>query len=105
MHASECRITEPDTGAADGVSVETTASVSVGGGAPVVLASYDAPFIVPRGSDVVVTVDNVLARDAGVDPELAASGAEVEAPAIAGLAALALGLLLTVAARPRRSRR
>jgi hypothetical protein len=93
MHATECRVTEPDTGAAADVSVTTTTSVSVDGGAPVTLATFDAPFTVERGTAVDVIVDNTMAQE---EAELAASGTDPGPAAIVGFSALGLGALLSV---------
>ncbi len=115
MHASRCNVDELVSGAADGIDVETTTTVTFEGAEPVTLESYDAPFDVPRGSNLEVVVDNTLTPPAPPPPDgpgepgasgsLASSGAgRVELAALAGFAALALGLLAATASRMRQRR-
>ncbi|MFF2272369.1 hypothetical protein ACFVTX_08850 [Agromyces sp. NPDC058136] len=112
----ECTLTEIATGAADGWSVVTTATISVNGGPP---EPFDelGTFAVGPALDVVVIVDNTFSAvppptptpTPGGDPSppsssLAESGVEEPTAALAvGLAMLVLGAALLGAVRRRRA--
>ncbi|AYF97650.1 prealbumin-like fold domain-containing protein [Protaetiibacter intestinalis] len=98
MHGTVCRITEPETGAADDVRATTVTTVSVDGGPAVALASYDAEFTITPGTTVEVVIDNTLVK---TEAEIAATGVDPLPWTLAGAFAVAGGVVLLLVVRRR----
>ncbi|MCQ4214150.1 prealbumin-like fold domain-containing protein [Streptomyces longispororuber] len=62
-----CTLSEPETGAGDGVDVTTTATVSVDGGTPTKITLGD-PFPVRAGEAVTVEITNAFATEPPTSP-------------------------------------
>jgi hypothetical protein len=110
-----CTIREPQTGAATGVTVTTTGTFTVNGGAPqpFVLGTTRVP--VGPGDAVAVSIDNALApasvatappssaSTGGGTTALSDTGEQVPSPALA-LFVIGAGIVLVAVARRRTSR-
>ncbi|WP_372350537.1 hypothetical protein [Streptomyces sp. KL116D] len=62
-----CTLTEPETGAGDGVDVTTTATLSVDGGPPTTITLGD-PFPVRAGESATVEITNAFATEPPTSP-------------------------------------
>lgn len=103
-----CRISEPQTGAATGVTVTTSGTYTVNAGAPQPFVLGTTVIPVGPGDSVLVTVDNALiappgaAASEGGTTSLSDTGNDVPPPTLA-LVLLGAGIFLLALSRRRRT--